>query len=66
MALSALIAVLAMWAGLALSYAVASLPPSSAIIGFAAAAFVIAAIVEKWRTGERFGRESRPEPPPDP
>ena len=65
-ALSGLIAVAATWAGLALSYAVASLPPSSAIIGFAAAAYVLAAIVEKVRSGERRGRESRPEPPPDP
>ena len=64
--LSGLIAVAATWAGLALSYAVASLPPSSAIIGFAAAAYVLAAIVEKVRSGERRGRESRPEPPPDP
>jgi zinc/manganese transport system permease protein len=44
MALSAGIAVGAMWAGLALSYAVGSLPPSSAIIGFAAGAYVAAAM----------------------
>ena len=48
-ALSGLIAVAATWAGLALSYAVASLPPSSAIIAFAAAAYVIAA--DPWRNG---------------
>src|SRR6185437_14637330 len=35
LALSALIEVLAMWGGLALSYQIASLPPSSAIIGLA-------------------------------
>ena len=64
--LSGLLAVMATWSGLALSYAVASLPPSSAIIGFAAAAYVVAVILDKWRTGERRGRESRPKPPPDP
>jgi zinc/manganese transport system permease protein len=40
--LSAAIAVAAMWGGLALSYAVPKLPPSSAIIGLAALAFVVA------------------------
>jgi zinc/manganese transport system permease protein len=44
--LSAAIALGAMWAGLALSYAVPELPPSSAIVGFAAAAYVVAAV---WR-----------------
>ncbi|MGI8863160.1 MAG: metal ABC transporter permease [Solirubrobacteraceae bacterium] len=43
-AVSGLIAVAAMWAGLALSYAIASLPPSSAIIGLAAAAYGAAAL----------------------
>jgi zinc/manganese transport system permease protein len=42
---SALIAVSVMWAGLALSYAIASLPPSSAIIGLAAAAYGATALV---------------------
>ena len=42
--LSGLIAVLATWAGLALSYAVPSLPPSTAIVGFAAAAYAAASI----------------------
>jgi len=42
--LSALIAVAAMWGGLALSYQIASLPPSSAIIGLAGAAYAIAAV----------------------
>ena len=40
--LSAGIAVGAMWVGLALSYSIASLPPSSAVIGVAAAAYVAA------------------------
>jgi zinc/manganese transport system permease protein len=42
LALSALIAVLAMWGGLALSYQIASLPPSSAIIGLAGAGYAAA------------------------
>ena len=41
--LSAVIATVAMWAGLALAYAVPTIPPSSAIIGFAAAAYLAAA-----------------------
>jgi len=44
MALSGAIAVGAMWGGLALSYAVASLPASTAIIGLAAAAYAAAAL----------------------
>ncbi len=44
-ALSAVLAVLAMWGGLALSYAVPSLPASSAIIGLAAAGYVSASAV---------------------
>jgi zinc/manganese transport system permease protein len=44
LAVSSAIAVAAMWAGLALSYAIPSLPPSSAIIGVAAAAYVGAAL----------------------
>jgi zinc/manganese transport system permease protein len=43
-AISAAVAVGAMWGGLALSYAVASLPPSTAIIGLAAAAYLLATI----------------------
>jgi zinc/manganese transport system permease protein len=43
LALSGAIAVGAMWGGLALSYAVTALPPSSAIIGLAAAAYAAAA-----------------------
>jgi zinc/manganese transport system permease protein len=40
--ISTAIAAGAMWAGLALAYAVATVPPSSAIIGFAAAAYLAA------------------------
>jgi ABC-type Mn2+/Zn2+ transport system permease subunit len=42
MALSGLFAVVAMWGGLALSYAISSLPPSSAVIGLAAGSYVAA------------------------
>jgi zinc/manganese transport system permease protein len=42
MALSAGIALAAMWAGIALSYAIPSLPPSSAIIGLAVGAYALA------------------------
>jgi zinc/manganese transport system permease protein len=42
LALSAALAVGAMWSGLALSYAIPSLPPSSAVIGFAAAIYLLA------------------------
>ena len=45
LALSALIAVLAMWGGLALSYWVSPLPPGSAIIGLAGAAYLAAVLV---------------------
>ncbi len=44
---SAALAVLAMWGGLALSYHIASLPPSSAIIGLAGAAYVVTALLTR-------------------
>lgn len=44
-AISSMIAVAATWGGLALSYEISSLPPSSAIIGLAAAAFVTASLI---------------------
>jgi zinc/manganese transport system permease protein len=59
-ALSGAIAVGAMWGGLALSYAVASLPPSTAIIGLAAAAYATAA------SAGRLRRQPGPEPEPGP
>jgi zinc/manganese transport system permease protein len=43
LALSAALAVGAMWVGLALSYAISGLPPSSAVIGCAAAAYAACA-----------------------
>ena len=51
-AVSGLIAVAAMWAGLALSYAIASLPPSSAIIGLAAGAYGASALVVRVRVNK--------------
>jgi zinc/manganese transport system permease protein len=70
LAVSAAIAVAAMWGGLALSYAIPSLPPSTAIIGLAAAAFLAAALAGRAR-GIR-GRQAmpdwsrEPDPPPVP
>jgi zinc/manganese transport system permease protein len=45
LAMSAGIAVAAVWGGIALSYAIPSLPPSSAIIALAAGAYAIAAVL---------------------
>jgi zinc/manganese transport system permease protein len=59
-ALSALLAVGSVWAGLALSYAVASIPPSSAIIGLAGGAYALAAMFGRLR------RRARPAIPPAP
>jgi zinc/manganese transport system permease protein len=50
LALSALIAVLAMWGGLALSYQIAALPPSSAIIGLAGAGYAAASVLGRLRS----------------
>jgi zinc/manganese transport system permease protein len=44
LALSAAIAVAATWAGLALSYQIPSLPPSTAIVGLAAGAYAVATL----------------------
>ena len=49
LALSALLAVLAMWGGLALSYQISSLPPSSAIIGLAGAAYAAVTVYTRVR-----------------
>ncbi len=54
LALSGSVSVGAMWAGLALSYRVSELPPSSAIIGLAAGAYALcAALARVRRAGER-------------
>jgi zinc/manganese transport system permease protein len=50
-ALSGLVAVLAMWGGLALSYAIGSLPASTAVIGLAACAYAGAGIWSRLATG---------------
>ncbi len=50
------LAVAAMWGGLALSYVIGSLPPSSAIIGLAAGAYAVCAVGARAR--ESLGRTS--------
>jgi zinc/manganese transport system permease protein len=50
LALSGLFAVIAVWGGLALSYAISSLPPSSAIIAIAATIYIAAAARQRLRT----------------
>jgi zinc/manganese transport system permease protein len=49
LALSAAIAIGSMWGGLALAYAIPSLPPSSAIIGLAAGAYALATVAARTR-----------------
>jgi zinc/manganese transport system permease protein len=67
LALSAGIALGAMWGGLALSYAVGSLPPSSAVIGLAAAAFVVARVASGRRARlSSTGRATGPTSPAAP
>jgi zinc/manganese transport system permease protein len=63
LALSGALAVASLWVGLVVAYAVPSLPPSSAIVGVAAAAYVLASIYPRrrptrGRTGERAGAHS--------
>jgi zinc/manganese transport system permease protein len=58
LALSGAIAVASMWIGLALSYRIVSLPPSSAVIGVAAAAFLLAAVAAQLR-GRAVGAAAR-------
>ena len=53
LAISGAIAVGAMWGGLALSYAINSLPPSSAIIALAAAAYAVCAAASRLRRPQR-------------
>jgi zinc/manganese transport system permease protein len=57
LALSLALAVLATWGGLALSYAIPSLPPSTAIIGIAAATYLLAFL-----TTADWARARRPLP----
>jgi zinc/manganese transport system permease protein len=55
LALAAALAIGAMWGGLALSYAIPALPPSSAVIGLAAGCYALAAGSVRWRraSGQR-------------
>jgi len=54
LALSAALAVGATWGGLALSYTIPSLPPSSAIIGLATTAYLLATLTRRIREGVRL------------
>jgi ABC-type Mn2+/Zn2+ transport system permease subunit len=56
MALSAAIAVASTWLGLVLSYEIDSLPASSAIVGYATAAFLGAAALAWLRQRGLVGR----------
>jgi len=58
LALSAALAVGSMWVGLALSYRIGSLPPSSAVIGAAAAVYALAALGAGLRRRGRMGMGS--------
>jgi zinc/manganese transport system permease protein len=58
MALSGAIALAAMWGGIALSYAIPTLPPSTAIVGLAAGAYVLASgasTIAVWRERGKTG-----------
>jgi zinc/manganese transport system permease protein len=50
MAISAVLAVAAMWTGLTLSYMIDRLPPSTAVILVAAAIYLVAAGARAWST----------------
>jgi zinc/manganese transport system permease protein len=60
MACSAAIALMAMWGGIALSYAIPSLPPSTAIIGLAVGAYALASMASTIAT---WTLEQRRDPP---
>ncbi|HZQ38525.1 MAG TPA: metal ABC transporter permease [Dehalococcoidia bacterium] len=60
LALSAALALLAMWGGLTLSYAVPRLPPSFAIIATATAIYAVAALLPMLRRLRPSGRRERP------
>lgn len=68
MVLSAAIALMAMWGGIALSYAIPELPPSTAIVGLAIGVYAIASTVPTivlWaparkRLDRQTAREARP------
>ena len=58
-ALSAALAVGSMWGGLALSYVIGPLPPSSAIIGLAAGCYAVCAVAARVRRRGRPRRASQ-------
>jgi zinc/manganese transport system permease protein len=63
-ALAGLLGVSAMWGGLALSYAVPRLPPSTAIVALAVGVYAVAAIADTWtRRGARSSRAGGGESP---
>jgi zinc/manganese transport system permease protein len=66
LAISAGFAVAAMWGGLALSYAIAALPPSSAIIGLAAAGYLGASLFGRSRRRTARAAAVRASPTPGP
>jgi zinc/manganese transport system permease protein len=59
LALSGALATGAMWGGLALSYVIGSLPPSSAIIGLAAGAYAVCAVLARIRGAQHHRRGTR-------
>ncbi len=64
MALSAAIALVAMWGGIALSYALPSLPPSTAIIGLAVGAYALASVASTiglWAPARKSGDQATAE-----
>lgn len=61
LALSAALALVSVWGGLALGYEVASLPPSFAIIAIASAFFAFAALRARLRSGVGERRPAAPE-----
>jgi zinc/manganese transport system permease protein len=64
MALSAGIALAAMWGGIALSYAIPSLPPSTAIIGLVVGAYALASVastIAVWTPMQRRRRQTAEE-----
>ncbi len=66
LALSAGFAVAAMWGGLALSYAITALPPSSGIIGLSAAGYLGASLFVRFRRRTAVPSAARESPTPGP
>jgi zinc/manganese transport system permease protein len=64
LALSALFALVSVWAGIALSYQISSLPPSSAIVIIAGAIYALS-FLGTWRPGKAGGHANRSHPPLD-